>query len=99
MYKAIDKYVAETITPSMNDSMKQPDVYKYCLVNVKDIFYRAKVLDVIYDNDKIEMKVFLVDTGLSPTVEIDNVYDIPDDLIQGFPFQVTESILSIKIHS
>lgn len=69
--------------------MQQPDVYKYCLVNFDDKFYRAKVLDIIYDDDKIEMKVLLVDTGLCPVVEIENVYDIPDDLIQRFPFQVT----------
>lgn len=91
LYQAIDEYVAEKIKPSLDDSMSQPDVYKYCLVNADDGYCRAKVLEVEYESE-ISMEVFLLDTGLSKKVEIEKVYDIPDDLIQRFPFQVNKSI-------
>lgn len=97
LYEAIGKYVAEKIKPSMDESMEQPDVHKYCLVNIDENFHRAKVLDIIYNNESaivaITMEVLLVDTGLIQTVAIEDVYDIPDDLVQRFPFQVTEFIL------
>lgn len=70
--------------------MRQPDVYKYCLVETDDGYCRAKVLEVEYESE-IRLKVFLLDTGLSKKVEIGKVYDIPDDLIQRFPFQVINS--------
>lgn len=67
--------------------MECPDVYKYCLVRTDDVFNRAKVIEVFYGED-IQLKVFLVDTGLSTTVDISDVYDIPDNFIQMLPFQV-----------
>lgn len=67
--------------------MEQPDVYKYCLANVDDEYYRAKVIEVMYD-EVITLKVLLVDTGLVKFVEIGKVYDIPDNLVQMLAFQV-----------
>ncbi|XP_055304540.1 putative ATP-dependent RNA helicase TDRD12 isoform X2 [Sitodiplosis mosellana] len=83
MYDTISEHMTNT---SFNDSMGCPDVYKYCLVLVADGYERAKVIEVIYGED-IQLKVFLVDTGFCPIVDISNVYDIPDNLIQMLPFQ------------
>lgn len=72
--------------------MQCPDVFKYCLVRKEDVngkFYdRAKIMEVIYDQDEILVKVFLLDIGHLETVSIDQVYDIPDELVERFPFQV-----------
>ncbi|XP_031636550.1 putative ATP-dependent RNA helicase TDRD12 [Contarinia nasturtii] len=87
MYKAINKHVEENIITSLDDSMEEPDVYKYCLVRIDDDFNRAKVLEVLCGNDGIMIKVFLVDVGLIKVVNMDQVYDIPDNLIQMQPFQ------------
>lgn len=83
MYRAIDEYIETT----ENDSMGCPDVYKYCLVHGSQGYNRAKVIEVIYGDD-VQLKVFLVDTGFSTTVDVSIVYDIPDNLIQMLPFQV-----------
>lgn len=67
--------------------MEHPDVYKYCLANVDGAYNRAKVLEVVY-GEEIELKIFLVDIGLEVCVDIGKVYDIPDNLVQMYPFQV-----------
>lgn len=92
MLKAIDKYVSENITPSSNDdSLKQPNIHKFCLVNIDGNYHRAKVLDVKY-NEEISMEVLLIDSGAIETVDMEKVFDISDDLIQRFPFQVIRTI-------
>lgn len=92
LYNAIYEYT-KSLDP--NASMDCPDVYKYCLVLGNEGYNRAKVIEIIYGED-IELKVFLVDTGFATTVDISKVHDIPDNLIEMLPFQVSILIFFIR---
>lgn len=93
LYNAIEKYAVQNIDRSKNDSMSCPDL-KYCLIEVDNHFNRGKIYGVNYVEDAIELKVLLVDTGLTKVVNLECVYDIPDELVQMLPFQV-HSVISI----
>lgn len=78
------------IEGAANESMTSPDINKYCLVNVDGGFDRGKILDIHYsDDDSLFLNIFLVDVGVVHKYDISNVYEIPDDLVQKFPFQVS----------
>lgn len=87
MHNAINDYVEQSIE-TKDDSMTCPDINKYCLVKSDDGFDRGKIIEVNYTEDESYMRIFLVDIGEIRKCDISNVYDIPDDLIQKFPFQV-----------
>lgn len=73
--------------------MTRLDIDKYCLVKSKDgSFDRGKILEIIYTEDDSLMNVFMVDIGCVRKCDTLDVYDIPDDLIQKFPFQVSAKI-------
>lgn len=92
LYEAINQYTTENINP-LNESMTSPDIDKYCLVNTDGGFDRGKILDIHFHDEDISMDIFFVDIGKTETCDIANVFDIPDELIQKYPFQVRSTIL------
>lgn len=98
MYDEINKYVEQHIEESANESMTCPDINKCCLVKGDGGFDRGKILDITYTDDDTFMNIFLVDVGMVHKYDISNVYEIPNELIQKFPFQVSNrEILKISM--
>lgn len=88
LYQEIDKYAKEHIEPAHNESLNTPDVDMPCLTKVEDRgFFRGKIIDVIFDA-KCDLKVFLVDTGETVSVDSTNVYEIPENLVDMCAYQV-----------
>lgn len=94
LYDAVNEYVHEKIETSMDDSMNDPDIDKYCLVKMPEassdrVYYnRGKIFEAAFDENDCIVKVFLVDIGEIVSTDCCNVFEIPDHLIEMLPFQV-----------
>lgn len=89
MYQEIDKYARENIESAHDESLNTPDVDMPCLVKVDNRgFFRGKIVDVSFDLMKCDLKVFLVDTGETVSVDSFSVFEIPDNLVEMCPYQV-----------
>lgn len=66
--------------------MDCPDIGEYCLVDYDGGFNRGKVVGVEYP--AIMLTVFCVDIGITVRTAVENVYDLPKDLLEMCPFQV-----------
>lgn len=88
LYQEIDKYANENIESANDESLNTPDVDMPCLVKVDDRgYFRGKIIDVFFDL-KCDLKVFLVDTGETVSVDSTNVFEIPENLVDMCPYQV-----------
>lgn len=100
LYQKIDEYANENIESAHDESLNTPDVDMPCLVKVGDSFNRGKIVDVCFDFEgvqKCDLKVFLVDTGETVTVDSMSVFEIPDNLVEMCPYQVNFMDLSMNL--
>lgn len=88
MYNEINKYGNEHIESAKDESLNTPDIEMPCLVKVDNCFFRGKIIDVIFDIETCDLKVFLVDTGETVSVDSTNVFEIPENLVEMCPYQV-----------
>lgn len=98
MYNEIDEYATLNIHSSEDESMDIPDVDKYCLIKNDVGFSRGKIVDIVFDCDKCEIEVFLVDEGLRKKVDMVDIFEIPDYLIEKYPFQVRNNYFNQLNH-
>lgn len=87
LYEKIDKYIESIPDLNADLSLDCPDIGEYCLVKHRDKFNRGKVIEVEYGAE-IRLKVFCVDIGWTLSTELENVYNIPTELLKYIPFQV-----------
>lgn len=89
LYQAMDKYTKDNIESAHDESLNTPDVDMPCLVKVGERgFFRGKIVDVSFDLVKCDLKVFLVDTGETVSVDSLSVFEIPEHLVDMCPYQV-----------
>lgn len=84
-WKLLTKKIADHVKKDLR-LLKIPKTGSYCLIKENEVFHRGIVLEVSSAPGKI--KCLWVDSGIRDDCDCNDLYEIPDSIINVLPFQL-----------
>lgn len=67
--------------------VEEPLIGNFCLANIGDYYYRAKIVENRFNSDGFYVKIFCCDDGLFHECNLHDIIEIPLNIIEFLPFQ------------